>query len=193
MTTLTRELCKQAAWVVLAVGVASALQAWAARVVGMHAPLAPLPFYAAVAVAAWQTSFGGGLAAVATSAIAMAALASRHAPLPHLLAHAGTFVAIAFAECVLVAIAKPLFQERSLAGQRRCRSRCRCRRRFATARTGRRAADDGRHDDATRGRRGPRRNRRRRRRTTDHELESGRAADLRDRCRCSRRAETSRC
>ncbi|MBR8058006.1 hybrid sensor histidine kinase/response regulator [Burkholderia dolosa] len=110
MTTLTRELCKQGAWVVLAVGVASALQAWAARVVGMHAPLAPLPFYAAVAVAAWQTSFGGGLAAVATSAIAMAALASRHAPLPHLLAHAGTFVAIAFAECVLVAIAKPLFR-----------------------------------------------------------------------------------
>lgn len=79
-------------------------------------------------------------------------------------------------------------QERSLAGQRRCRSRCRCRRRFATARTGRRAADGGRHAAATRGRRGARRNRRRRRRTTDHELESGRAADLRDRCRCSRRA-----
>ena len=52
MTTLTREVFRQGAWVVLAVGLATALQAWAIRAVGEHAPFAPLPFYAGVAAAA---------------------------------------------------------------------------------------------------------------------------------------------
>ena len=41
MRTLTREVLRQGAWVVLAVGLASALQAWAIRAVGQHAPFAP--------------------------------------------------------------------------------------------------------------------------------------------------------
>ena len=44
MRTLTRELLRQGAWIVLAVGLASALQAWAVRVVGEHAPLRRCPF-----------------------------------------------------------------------------------------------------------------------------------------------------
>ncbi|PRF62511.1 hypothetical protein C6Q09_27260 [Burkholderia multivorans] len=44
MRTVTRELFRQGAWVVLAVGVACGLQAGAIRVVGAHAPFAPLPF-----------------------------------------------------------------------------------------------------------------------------------------------------
>ena len=56
MRTLTRELFRQGAWVVLAVGLASALQVWAIHAVGMREPFAPLPFYVGVAAAAWLTS-----------------------------------------------------------------------------------------------------------------------------------------
>ncbi|OXI29980.1 hybrid sensor histidine kinase/response regulator [Burkholderia sp. AU16741] len=108
MRTLTRELFRQGAWVVLAVGLASALQAWAIQVVGQHAPFAPLPFYAGVAAAAWLTSFGGGLVATVASVGVIAALWWRDAPLATLLAQAGAFVAIGFVECVLVAAVKPL-------------------------------------------------------------------------------------
>ncbi|AXF23575.1 hybrid sensor histidine kinase/response regulator [Burkholderia pyrrocinia] len=108
MKTLTRELLRQGAWVVLAVGLASALQAWAIRVVGEHAPFAPLPFYAGVAAAAWLTSFGGGLAATAASVAVIGTLWWRDAPLATLLAQAGAFVAISFVECVLVMAVKPL-------------------------------------------------------------------------------------
>ncbi|VWB66664.1 PAS domain-containing two-component system sensor histidine kinase/response regulator [Burkholderia lata] len=108
MRTLTRELLRQGAWIVLAVGLASALQAWAVRVVGEHAPFAPLPFYAGVAAAAWLTSFGGGLAAAAVSVAVIGALWWRDAPLAMLLAQAGAFVAISFVECVLVMAVKPL-------------------------------------------------------------------------------------
>ncbi|CAM2188689.1 ATP-binding protein [Burkholderia orbicola] len=108
MTTLTREVFRQGAWVVLAVGLATALQAWAIRAVGEHAPFAPLPFYAGVAAATWLTSFGGGLAATAASIGVIGALWWRDAPLATLLAQAGAFVAIGFVECVLVAAVKPL-------------------------------------------------------------------------------------
>ncbi|MDN7848389.1 hybrid sensor histidine kinase/response regulator [Burkholderia seminalis] len=108
MKTLTHELLRQGAWVVLAVGLASALQAWAIHAVGGHAPFAPLPFYAGVAAAAWLTSFGGGLAAAVASVAVMGTLWWRDAPLATLLAQAGAFVAISFVECVLVAAVKPL-------------------------------------------------------------------------------------
>ncbi|MDR6501859.1 PAS domain S-box-containing protein [Burkholderia ambifaria] len=108
MRTLNRELLRQGAWVVLAVGLASALQAWAIRVVGEHAPIAPLPFYAAVAAAAWLTSFGGGLAATVASVAVIGMLWWRDAPLATLFAQAGTFVAIGFVECMLVTAVKPL-------------------------------------------------------------------------------------
>ncbi|RQV67620.1 response regulator [Burkholderia cenocepacia] len=108
MRTLTRELFRQGAWVVLAVGLASALQAWAIRAVGQHAPFAPLPFYAGVAAAAWLTSFGGGLVATVASVGVISALWWRDAPLVTLLAQASAFVAIGFVECVLVAAVKPL-------------------------------------------------------------------------------------
>ncbi|MBN3840284.1 ATP-binding protein [Burkholderia sp. Ac-20349] len=108
MRTLTRELLRQGAWVVLAVGLASALQAWAVRVVGEHAPFAPLPFYVGVAAAAWLTSFGGGLAAAAASVAVIGVLWWRDAPLATLLAQAGAFIAISFVECVLVMAVKPL-------------------------------------------------------------------------------------
>ncbi|WP_175959104.1 hybrid sensor histidine kinase/response regulator [Burkholderia pyrrocinia] len=108
MRTLNRELLRQGAWVMLAVGLASALQAWAIRVVGEHAPIAPLPFYAAVAAAAWLTSFGGGLAATVASVAVIGMLWWRDAPLATLFAQAGTFVAIGFVECMLVTAVKPL-------------------------------------------------------------------------------------
>ncbi|VWB93758.1 PAS domain-containing two-component system sensor histidine kinase/response regulator [Burkholderia aenigmatica] len=108
MRTLTRELLRQGAWVVLAVGLASALQAWAVRVVGEHTPFAPLPFYVGVAAAAWLTSFGGGLAAAAASVAVIGVLWWRDAPLATLLAQAGAFIAISFVECVLVMAVKPL-------------------------------------------------------------------------------------
>ncbi|VWD11708.1 PAS domain-containing two-component system sensor histidine kinase/response regulator [Burkholderia lata] len=108
MRTLTRELLRQGAWIVLAVGLASALQAWAVRVVGEHAPFAPLPFYAGVAAAAWLTSFGGGLVAAALSMAVIGTLWWHDAPLATLLAQAGAFVAISFVECVLVMAVKPL-------------------------------------------------------------------------------------
>jgi len=108
MRTLNRELLRQGAWVVLAIGLASALQAWAIRVVGEHAPIAPLPFYAAVAAAVWLTSFGGGLAATVASVAVIGMLWWRDAPLATLFAQAGTFVAIGFVECVLVTAVKPL-------------------------------------------------------------------------------------
>ncbi|VWC51257.1 hybrid sensor histidine kinase/response regulator [Burkholderia lata] len=108
MRTLTRELLRQGAWIVLAVGLASALQAWAVRVVGEHASFAPLPFYVGVAAAAWLTSFGGGLVAAAVSVALIGALWWRDAPLATLLAQAGAFVAISFVECVLVMAVKPL-------------------------------------------------------------------------------------
>ncbi|VWB76061.1 PAS domain-containing two-component system sensor histidine kinase/response regulator [Burkholderia pseudomultivorans] len=109
MRTITRELFRQGAWVVLAVGLASALQAWAIRLVGMHAPFAPLPFYAGVAAAAWLTSFVGGLVATVASAAVIGVLWWRDATLSVLLAQAGAFVAISFVECVLVTAVKPLF------------------------------------------------------------------------------------
>ena len=87
MRPLTRELIRQGAWIVLAVGLASALQAWAVHVVGGHAPFAPLPFYAGVAAAAWLTSFGGGLVAVALSVVVIGTLWWRDAPLAALLTH----------------------------------------------------------------------------------------------------------
>ncbi|KVF57326.1 hybrid sensor histidine kinase/response regulator [Burkholderia cepacia] len=108
MRTLTRELLRQGAWVVLAVGLASALQAWTVRVVGEHAPFAPLPFYAGVAAVAWLASFGGGLVAAAASVAVICALWWRNAPLATLLEQAGAFVAISFVECVLVMAVKPL-------------------------------------------------------------------------------------
>ncbi|KVD37292.1 hybrid sensor histidine kinase/response regulator [Burkholderia sp. ABCPW 11] len=108
MRTMTRELLRQGAWIVLAVGVASALQAWAIQAVGKHAPFAPLPFYAGVAAAAWLTSLAGGLVATAASLGVIAAFWWRDASLATLLAQAGAFVAIGFAECVLVTTVKPL-------------------------------------------------------------------------------------
>ncbi|VWC70031.1 PAS domain-containing two-component system sensor histidine kinase/response regulator [Burkholderia lata] len=114
MRTLTRELLRQGAWIVLAVGLASALQAWAVRVVGEHAPFAPLPFYAGVAAAAWLTSFGGGLVAAALSVAVIGALWWRDAPLATLLAQAGAFVAISFVECVIVMAVKPLLANHRL-------------------------------------------------------------------------------
>ncbi|WP_176045365.1 ATP-binding protein [Burkholderia sp. BCC1644] len=108
MKTLTHELLRQGAWVVLAVGLASALQAWAIHAVGEHAPFAPLPFYAGVAAVAWLTSFGGGLAATVASVAAIGTLWWRDAPPATLLAQAGAFVAISFVECVLVMAVKPL-------------------------------------------------------------------------------------
>ncbi|RKU05309.1 hybrid sensor histidine kinase/response regulator [Burkholderia sp. Nafp2/4-1b] len=116
MRTFTRELFRQGAWVVLAVVLASALQAWAIHVVGVHEPFAPLPFYAAVAAAAWLTSFGGGLAATAVSAAVIGAFWWRDASLPDLLAQAGAFVAISFVECVLVTAVKPLLANDRLHG-----------------------------------------------------------------------------
>ncbi|MBU9441811.1 response regulator [Burkholderia multivorans] len=109
MRTVTRELFRQGAWVVLAVGVACALQAGAIRVVGAHAPFAPLPFYAGVAAAAWLTSLAGGLAATAASTVVIAALWWRDAPTATWLADAGTFVAIGVIECALIAAVRPLF------------------------------------------------------------------------------------
>ncbi|NTX27282.1 response regulator [Burkholderia pyrrocinia] len=114
MRTLTRELLRQGAWVVLAVGLASALQAWAIRVVGEHAPFAPLPFYAAVAAAAWLTSFGGGLAATVASVAVIGTLWWHDAPLATLLVQTGTFVAIGFVECLLVMAMKPLLANNRL-------------------------------------------------------------------------------
>ncbi|MCA8270939.1 response regulator [Burkholderia sp. AU30280] len=108
MRTLTRELLRQGAWIVLAVGLASALQAWAVRVGGEHAPFAPLPFYAGVAAAAWLTSFGGGLVAAAFSVAVIAALGWRDASMATPLAQVGAFAAISFVECVLVRAMKPL-------------------------------------------------------------------------------------
>ncbi|VWB08650.1 PAS domain-containing two-component system sensor histidine kinase/response regulator [Burkholderia metallica] len=108
MRILSRDLLRQGAWVVLAVGLASALQAWAVHVVGEHAPFAPLPFYAGVAAAAWLTSFGGGLAAIAASVAVIGTLWWRDVSLATLLVQAGAFVAIGFVECVLVAAVKPL-------------------------------------------------------------------------------------
>ncbi|RQR30879.1 response regulator [Burkholderia sp. Bp9143] len=116
MRTFTHELFRQGAWVVLAVGLASALQAWAIHVVGMHAPFAPLPFYVGVAAAAWLTSFGGGLAATAASVAVIGALWWRDVPLPALLAQAGAFVAISFVECALVMAVKPLLANDRLRG-----------------------------------------------------------------------------
>ncbi|MBY4871044.1 response regulator [Burkholderia sp. Bp9017] len=116
MRTYTRELFRQGAWVVLAVGAASALQAWAMRVVGAHEPFAPLPFYAGVAAAAWLTSFAGGLAATAASVAAIAVLWWPDAPMAALLAQAGAFVAIGFVECVLVMAVKPLLASERLRG-----------------------------------------------------------------------------
>ncbi|WP_241290193.1 hybrid sensor histidine kinase/response regulator [Burkholderia stabilis] len=116
MRTLTRELLRQGAWVVLAVGLASALQAWAIRVGGGHASFAPLPFYAGVAAAAWLTSFGGGLVATAASVAAIGALWWRDAPLAALFAQAGAFVAIGFVECVLVMAVKPLLANARVRG-----------------------------------------------------------------------------
>ena len=117
MRTLTRELLRQGAWIVLAVGLASALQAWAVRVVGEHAPFAPLPFYAGVAAAAWLTSFGGGLVAAALSVAVIGMLWWRDAPLAELLTQAGAFVAISFVECVLVMAVKPLLANDRLRGR----------------------------------------------------------------------------
>lgn len=85
MRTFTRELFRQGIWVVLAVGVAAVVQAWAIHVVGMHEPFAPLPFYAGVAAAAWLTSFAGGVAASAASLAVIGGLWWRNAPLPDLL------------------------------------------------------------------------------------------------------------
>ena len=116
MRTFTRELFQQGVWVVLAVALASALQAWAIHVVGVHAPFAPLPFYAAVAAAAWLTSFAGGLAATGASVAVISALWWRGAPPSDWLAHAGAFVAISFIECVLVAAVKPLLANDRLHG-----------------------------------------------------------------------------
>ncbi|MGS0891181.1 ATP-binding protein [Burkholderia stagnalis] len=105
----TRELFRQGACVLLVIGLASALQAWAVRAAGMHAPFAPLPFYAGVAAAAWLTSFGGGLAAIAAGLAVIGALWWRDLPMAALLAQAGAFVAIGCVECVLVTAVKPLF------------------------------------------------------------------------------------
>ena len=116
MRTFTRELFRQGAWVVLAVGVASALQVWAVHVVGAHEPFAPLPFYVGVAAAAWLTSFGGGLAAIAASVAVIGALWWRDAPLSDLLAQAGAFVVISFVECMLVMTVKPLLASDRLHG-----------------------------------------------------------------------------
>nr|WP_057927143.1 ATP-binding protein [Burkholderia ambifaria] len=116
MRTFTRELFRQGAWVVLAVGLASALQAWAIHVVGVHEPFAPLPFYVGVAAAAWITSFGGGLAATAVSVAVIGALWWRDAPLPAWLTQAGAFIAISFVECVLVTAVKPLLANDRLRG-----------------------------------------------------------------------------
>ncbi|KVV51510.1 hybrid sensor histidine kinase/response regulator [Burkholderia territorii] len=116
MTTSTRELFRQGVWVVLAVGLASALQVWAIHVVGMREPFAPLPLYAGVAAAAWLTSFGGGLAATAASAAVIGAWWWRDVPLPVLLTRAGVFVAIGFVECMLVLAVKPLLANDRLRG-----------------------------------------------------------------------------
>ncbi|MFP3504875.1 ATP-binding protein [Burkholderia sp. SIMBA_062] len=116
MRTFTRELFRQGIWVVLAVGVAAVLQAWAIHVVGMHEPFAPLPFYAGVAAAAWLTSFAGGVTASAASLAVIGALWWRNAPLPDLLSQAGAFVAISFVECVLVTAVKPLLANDRLRG-----------------------------------------------------------------------------
>ncbi|RQR26104.1 ATP-binding protein [Burkholderia sp. Bp9142] len=116
MRTFTRGLFRQGAWVVLAVGLASALQAWAIHFVGVHEPFAPLPFYVGVAAAAWLTSFAGGLAATAASVAVVGALWWRDAPLPAWLAQAGAFIAISFVECVLVMAVRPLFANDRLRG-----------------------------------------------------------------------------
>ncbi|MCA8202098.1 response regulator [Burkholderia sp. AU33545] len=116
MKTFTRELFRQGAWVVLAVGLASALQVWAIHAVGMREPFAPLPFYVGVAAAAWLTSFGGGLAATAASAAVIGALWWRDVPLLALLTRAGVFVAIGFVECMLVLAVKPLLANDRLRG-----------------------------------------------------------------------------
>ncbi|KWN21248.1 hybrid sensor histidine kinase/response regulator [Burkholderia territorii] len=116
MRTFTRELFRQGAWVVLAVGLASALQVWAIHVVGMREPFAPLPLYAGVAAAAWLTSFGGGLAATAASVAVIGAWWWRDVPLPVLLMRAGVFVAIGFVECMLVLAVKPLIANDRLRG-----------------------------------------------------------------------------
>ncbi|RQR81887.1 response regulator [Burkholderia sp. Bp9012] len=116
MRTFTRELFRQGAWVVLAVGLASALQVWAIHAVGMREPFAPLPFYVGVAAAAWLTSFGGGLAATAASAAVIGALWWRDVPLLALLMRAGVFVAIGFVECMLVLAVKPLLANDRLRG-----------------------------------------------------------------------------
>ncbi|WP_269501400.1 hybrid sensor histidine kinase/response regulator [Burkholderia sp. IMCC1007] len=116
MRTFTRELLRQGVWVVLAVGVASALQAWAIRVVGVHEPFAPLPFYAGVAAAAWLTSFAGGLAATAASVAVLAVVWWPGAPMATLLAQAGAFIAISFVECMLVMAVKPLLASDRLRG-----------------------------------------------------------------------------
>ncbi|KVQ65016.1 ATP-binding protein [Burkholderia territorii] len=116
MRTFTRELFRQGALVVLAVGLASALQVWAIHVVGMREPFAPLPLYAGVAAAAWLTSFGGGLAATAASVAVIGAWWWRDVPLPVLLMRAGVFVAIGFVECMLVLAVKPLIANDRLRG-----------------------------------------------------------------------------
>ncbi|KVF78346.1 hybrid sensor histidine kinase/response regulator [Burkholderia sp. FL-7-2-10-S1-D7] len=116
MRTFTREVFRQGAWVVLAVGLASALQVWAIHAVGMREPFTPLPFYVGVAAAAWLTSFGGGLAATAASAAVIGALGWPDMPLLALLTRAGVFVAIGFVECMLVLAVKPLFANDRLRG-----------------------------------------------------------------------------
>ncbi|KVQ44099.1 hybrid sensor histidine kinase/response regulator [Burkholderia territorii] len=116
MRTFTRELFRQGAWVVLAVGLASALQVWAIHVVGMREPFAPLPLYAGVAAAAWLTSFGGGLAATVASVAVIGAWWWRDVPLPVLLMRAGVFVAIGLVECMLVLAVKPLIANDRLRG-----------------------------------------------------------------------------
>ncbi|WP_063551665.1 ATP-binding protein [Burkholderia territorii] len=116
MRTFTRELFRQGAWVVLAVGLASALQVWAIHVVGVREPFAPLPLYAGVAAAAWLTSFGGGLAATAASAAVVGAWWWRDVPLDALLTRVGVFVAIGFVECMLVLAVKPLLANDRLRG-----------------------------------------------------------------------------
>ncbi|MGU7780757.1 ATP-binding protein [Burkholderia sp. PU8-34] len=109
MRIFARKLFRQGAWIVLAVALASALQAWAVHVTGVHVPFVSLPFYAGVAAVAWQTSFSGGLAATVVSAAVICAVWLRDASLPVLLAQGGRFVAIGLVVCILVTTVKPLF------------------------------------------------------------------------------------
>ncbi|RQS76855.1 response regulator [Burkholderia sp. Bp8963] len=109
MRILVRKLLTQGAWIVLAVALASALQAWAVHVTGVHVPFVSLPFYAGIAAAAWLTSFSGGLAATVVSAAVICAVWLRDATLLALLAQGGRFLAIGLVECMLVTTVKPLF------------------------------------------------------------------------------------